>query len=64
VVKDRGPFLPKMDIERRIDLSYGAAKALDMLHDGRQRVRVSVPMPVPKPEIEPNWQEAGSPHSK
>jgi rare lipoprotein A (peptidoglycan hydrolase) len=53
-----------MDIERRIDLSYGAAKALDMLHDGRQRVRVNVPMPVPKPEIEPNWQEAGSPRSK
>jgi rare lipoprotein A len=64
VVKDRGPFLPKMDIERRIDLSYGAAKALDMLHDGRQRVRVNVPMPVPKPEIEPNWQEAGSPRPK
>ena len=52
VVKDRGPFLPKMDILRRIDLSYGAAKALHMLHDGRQRVRVSVPMPKPKPEIE------------
>ena len=52
VVKDRGPFLPKMDIQRRIDLSYGAAKALHMLHDGRQRVRVSVPMPKPKPEIE------------
>jgi rare lipoprotein A len=51
VVKDRGPFLPKMDIERRIDLSYAAAKALDMLHDGRQRVRVSVPMPFPKPDI-------------
>jgi rare lipoprotein A len=50
VVKDRGPFLSKMDIERRIDLSYGAAKALDMLHDGRQRVRVSVPMPKPHPE--------------
>jgi rare lipoprotein A len=50
VVKDRGPFLPKMDIERRIDLSYGAAKALDMLHDGRQRVRVSVPTPVPRPD--------------
>jgi rare lipoprotein A len=51
VVKDRGPYLAKMDIERRIDLSYGAAKALGMLHDGRQRVRVSVPMPRPKPEI-------------
>jgi hypothetical protein len=35
-----------------------------MLHDGRQRVRVNVPMPVPKPEIEPNWQEAGSPRPK
>ena len=52
VVKDRGPFLPNMDIERRIDLSYAAAKALDMLHDGRQRVRVSVPMPKPRPDIE------------
>jgi rare lipoprotein A len=50
VVKDRGPYLPKMDIERRIDLSYAAAKALDMLHDGRQRVRVSVPMPKPHPD--------------
>ena len=51
-VKDRGPFLPKMDLERRIDLSYGAAKALDMLHDGRQRVRVSVPVPRSRPDIE------------
>jgi rare lipoprotein A len=57
VVKDRGPFLPKMDPEVRIDLSYGAAKALDMLHDGRQRVRVSVPMPAPRPEIDPNQGE-------
>jgi rare lipoprotein A len=56
VVKDRGPFLPKMDIERRIDLSYGAAKALHMLHDGRQRVRVSVPMPRSKPDIEEKGQ--------
>jgi rare lipoprotein A len=64
VVKDRGPFLPKMDIERRIDLSYGAAKALGMLGDGRQRVRVSVPMPRAKPEIESNWQEASSPGSR
>jgi len=48
--------LPNMDIERRIDLSYAAAKALNMLHDGRQRVRVSVPMPKPRPNIE--WQEA------
>jgi rare lipoprotein A (peptidoglycan hydrolase) len=51
-----------MDIERRIDLSYAAAKALDMLHAGRQRVRVSIPMPRPRPEIEENWQEA-QPHS-
>jgi rare lipoprotein A len=56
VVKDRGAFLPNMDVERRIDLSYAAAKALNMLHDGRQRVRVSVPMPKPRPNIE--WQEA------
>ncbi|HET9716246.1 MAG TPA: septal ring lytic transglycosylase RlpA family protein [Pseudolabrys sp.] len=52
VVKDRGPFLPKMDLERRIDLSYAAAKALGMLSDGRQRVRVSVPLPRTRPEIE------------
>jgi rare lipoprotein A (peptidoglycan hydrolase) len=64
VVKDRGPFLPRMDIERRIDLSYGAAKALDMVQDGRQRVRVSVPTPQPRPDIESNWQEASSPDSK
>ena len=51
-LKDRGPFLPKMDIEKRIDLSYGAAIPLDMLHDGRQRVRVSVPMPRSRPDIE------------
>jgi rare lipoprotein A len=49
VVRDRGPYLAKMDLEKRIDLSYGAAKALDMLHDGRQRVRISIPMPAPKP---------------
>jgi len=41
VVKDRGPFPPKMDLERRIDLSYAAALAVDTLQ--RQRVRVSVP---------------------
>ena len=64
VVKDRGPFLPRMDIERRIDLSYGAAKALDMVQDGRQRVRVSVPTPQPRPDIESNWQEASSLDSK
>src|SRR5215510_12747398 len=51
VVKDRGPFLAKMDVERRIDLSYAAAKALDMGHDGRQRVRVSVPTPRPRAEV-------------
>src|SRR4029079_6051943 len=49
VVKDRGPFLPKMDIERRIDLSYAAAKALDMLHDGRQMARAAAPIPRPHP---------------
>src|SRR5215813_14703260 len=58
VVKDRGPFLPRMDIEKRIDLSYGAAKALNMLHDGRQRVRVSVPTPRRRPEDEEKPQEA------
>jgi rare lipoprotein A len=56
VVKDRGPYLAKMDLEKRIDLSYGAAKALDMLHDGRQRVRVSIPMPAPKPDVGKVWQ--------
>ena len=61
VVKDRGPFLPRMDIEKRIDLSYGAAKALNMLHDGRQRVRVSVPTPKPRPESGNKWEEARRP---
>ena len=65
VVKDRGPFLAKMDIERRIDLSYGAAKALGMLHDGRQRVRISVPVPDTKAgySISPHqvWRP-GRPH--
>jgi rare lipoprotein A (peptidoglycan hydrolase) len=56
VVKDRGPFLPNMNIDQRIDLSYAAAKVLGMLHDGRQRVRVSTPTPRPRPAIE--WQEA------
>lgn len=56
VVKDRGPFLRNMDIERRIDLSYGAAKVLGMLGDGRQRVRVSVPVPEPRPDFD--WKEA------
>jgi rare lipoprotein A (peptidoglycan hydrolase) len=55
--------LPKMDIERRIDLSYGAAKALGMLHDGRQRVRVSVPMPIPRPDIERREAQSGSKYS-
>jgi rare lipoprotein A len=58
VVKDRGPFLRNMDIEKRIDLSYAAAKVLGMLGDGRQRVRVSVPMPKPRPDFK--WQEAHS----
>jgi rare lipoprotein A (peptidoglycan hydrolase) len=52
VVKDRGPFLRNMDIERRLDLSYAAAKVLGMLGDGRQRVRVSVPVPTPRPDLE------------
>ncbi len=58
VVKDRGPYLRKMDLEHRIDLSYAAAKMLDMLHDGRQRVRVSVPMPEPRPIIQASSSEA------
>jgi len=58
VVRDRGPYLAKMDLEKRIDLSYGAAKALDMVHDGRQRVRISVPMPTPKPANNEDSQAA------
>lgn len=37
-VNDRGPVKP----ERIIDLSYGAAKEIDMLRDGLVRVRVEV----------------------
>jgi rare lipoprotein A len=38
MVNDRGPVKP----ERIIDLSYGAAKEIDMLRDGLVRVRVEV----------------------
>ena len=37
-VNDRGPVKP----ERIIDLSYGAAKEIDMVRDGLVRVRVEV----------------------
>jgi rare lipoprotein A len=63
VVRDRGPYLPKMDLERRIDLSYAAAKGLDMLHDGRQRVRVSVPVPEPRPQIEASVDRPAGPEA-
>ncbi len=37
-VNDRGPVKP----ERIIDLTYGAAKEIDMVRDGLVRVRVEV----------------------
>ncbi len=37
-VNDRGPVKP----ERIIDLSYGAAKEIDMVRDGLVRVRIEV----------------------
>jgi rare lipoprotein A len=40
-VNDRGPIVPG----RIIDLSYGAAQALNFKHRGLQRVRLDVPEP-------------------
>jgi rare lipoprotein A len=37
-INDRGPVKP----ERIIDLTYGAAKEIDMVRDGLVRVRVEV----------------------
>jgi rare lipoprotein A len=42
-VTDRGPFVPG----RIVDLSYAAAKALDLVEQGIARVRLDVLPPVP-----------------
>ena len=42
-VTDRGPFVPG----RIVDLSYAAAKALDLVEQGIARVRLEVLPPVP-----------------
>jgi rare lipoprotein A len=36
-VQDRGPYVPGRDL----DLSYGAARAIDMLRSGLARVRIA-----------------------
>ena len=43
-VNDRGPIVPG----RIIDLSYGAAQALQFTHQGLQRVRLDVVNPRPR----------------
>jgi len=50
-VKDRGPYQPAShgDPLKRIDLSVAAAKQLDMIGDGKSRVKVSTPMPRERP---------------
>ena len=48
-VNDRGPVVPG----RIIDLSYGAAQALQFRHRGLQRVRLDL---VDRHEVPPNYQ--------
>jgi rare lipoprotein A len=45
-INDRGPFIPG----RIIDLSYGAAEALNFTEKGLQRVRVDLAAPEKQPE--------------
>lgn len=47
-VNDRGPVVPG----RIIDLSYGAAEALQFTHKGLQRVRLDVVHPQSKPSYQ------------
>jgi rare lipoprotein A len=50
-VKDRGPYQPAShgDPLKRIDLSVEAARKLDMIGDGKSRVKVSTPLPRERP---------------
>ena len=56
-VNDRGPIVPG----RIIDLSYGAAQALQFKHQGLQRVRLDVIKPsiVAEPKVATNQHKAG-----
>jgi peptidoglycan lytic transglycosylase len=46
-INDRGPFIKG----RKIDLSYAAAKALNIVHLGKARVTVAAPLPRPRPML-------------
>src|ERR1700723_1049230 len=54
-VNDRGPIVPG----RIIDLSYGAAQALEFKQRGLQRVRLDL---VPRPELKPAYQTVAYNH--
>src|ERR1700686_790622 len=56
-VNDRGPIVPG----RIIDLSYGAAQALQFRHSGLQRVRLDVIKPsiVPEPRVAADQHKTG-----
>jgi|SRR5579859_4229942 len=56
-VNDRGPIVPG----RIIDLSYGAAQALQFRHQGLQRVRLDVIKPsiVPEPQVADGQHKTG-----
>src|SRR5579859_2056095 len=56
-VNDRGPVVPG----RIIDLSYGAAQALQFRHQGLQRVRLDVIKPsiVPEPQVADGQHKTG-----
>jgi rare lipoprotein A len=57
-VNDRGPIVPG----RIIDLSYGAAQALNFKHRGLQRVRLDVIKPsiVPEPQVADSRHKTGN----
>jgi peptidoglycan lytic transglycosylase len=54
-VNDRGPVVPG----RIIDLSYGAAQALQFRHRGLQRVRLDL---VDPRQVKPAYQTVASNH--
>jgi rare lipoprotein A len=58
-VNDRGPFVEK----RLIDMSYAAAKKLDMVRDGTAHVEVRA-LPGPPPEKPPSQDKAPAPRSQ
>lgn len=54
-VNDRGPYVGR----RIIDLSYGAAKEIDMVNDGTTKViaRIMIKKPEPQPVLEPQQND-------